>query len=618
VYLAGLVIVGIGLGQVIAFWRDWLALGLWPQVSFRVAAPNPTAAVTNFVWPLLVAELVETRRRWLKLLAGIALGAAAVVMLYTSSRGGWLGMAAGVLILGVRYRRAVWGLGRRVLAHPAWRALVVVGGVVGVGVVAAVVARQWQHSSHGGTLAQARGPFWDVAWDEFLRSPLTGRGLFTFASAYFPVASVPPGLIYNQAHGLVFNLLAETGLIGLAAFGYAGLRLARTLRLSARNASGDEAWQAAAVAGLGATLVHGMFETPYVNPPVMALIALMAAMVSPVVGRGWRNGLLLIPVAALGLWGIWAYHPLHRGIELGDAGDWEGAARQFDEATRRDPLSTWARLQAAYAAHRAGRPARAIELYQAALPREPGYSLNWANLAAAQWAVGDPSAALDSLARARSLAPQAELYAATEQAWRGQPRSLPIDSSGELRGQPESHTPTDADLLDARIAQAAGGRLEVRALEAERALLAAAFEDRQATDTQVLQLADLEVARGEVARAEYLLSYAMAMRGDDALRLDFVRGDLAAARGDLSAAARHYALAWRALSQPDTYGPGTNYAWLVFVRESLRANVAPGLRAPPHPPAVVERLRTLMSWYHALGESDRARELEVHTAGWDR
>jgi len=76
IYLSTLVVVCLALGQVIAFWRDWLALGLLPQVSFRVSAPNPTATGLNFLWPLLLAEMVETRRLWLKSLMGLALAGA--------------------------------------------------------------------------------------------------------------------------------------------------------------------------------------------------------------------------------------------------------------------------------------------------------------------------------------------------------------------------------------------------------------------------------------------------------------------------------------------------------------------------------------------------------------
>ena len=630
IYLSGLVVVAIAVWQVIAFWRDWLALAVGlPEVSFRVSAPNPTAMGLNFTWPLLLAEMVENRRLWLKILMGLTLAGAAVGMFYTSSRGGWLGTGAGVLIFAAVERRTIGALIRRALrvGRPVGRVAAIVGGAIagGVGVVgaiavAAAAARSLQHASHGATLAEARGWYWEAAWATFLRSPVTGQGLFTFASAFLPVWPVPPTQIYNQAHGVIHNLLAETGLLGLAAAALVLIVFVRALRLpngareETRGARGvedprqgaDAVWQTAALAALGAGWTHGLFETPYVSPAAMALTAWMAAMVMPVTGRGWVNGLLMIPVVGLGLWSVWAYQPLHQGIELGNQGQWPAAAARLNEAVRRDPLSTFAKFQAAYAAQRAGDPARAIELYQSALRREPGYSINWANLAAAQWAAGNQAAALDALSHARSLAPPAEVYSRTEIAWRGRPLPpLPL---------------SDSDWLDVRIAQALGGRRAVATLEADRGWLAAEFEARRLRPGQIVQLAGIEVARGDAARARYLLQYAVATRDADPMALHFLRGDLAAAEGDLAAAAQAYTRAWplarRLGAEADgPYGPGTSYGWLVFIRESLRPNLAPELVAPPYPAAFVERLRTLAGWYRTLGQAGAAQAVEEAIAG---
>ncbi|HLE29287.1 MAG TPA: O-antigen ligase family protein [Anaerolineales bacterium] len=597
IYLSTLVVVCLALGQVIAFWRDWLALGLLPQVSFRVSAPNPTATGLNFLWPLLLAEMVETRRLWLKSLMGLALAGAGVAMLYTSSRGGWLGMAAGGAIFAAFKGRMAWAFARRVLAHPVGR----LAAAVGTAAAAAVVVfgmRLVEHASHGATLADARGYYWDTAWKVFLRSPVTGQGLFTFASAFLPVWQVPPSVIYNQAHGVIHNLLAETGLLGLGAAVFMLAQFGRAIpfRHLMRGEAGDELWQMASLASLGANLVHSLFETPYVSPAAMVLAAWMAAMVMPVSGRGRRHGLLMIPVVGLGVWSVWAYQPLHRGIELGNQGQWPAARIQLDEAVRRDPLSTFAKLQAAYVAQRMGDPARAVSLYQIALRREPGYSINWANLAAAQWAMGDQAAALESLAHARSLAPETEVYRRTEAAWLGKPEpAAPL---------------SEADLLDVRIAQLMGKRLEAAALQADRERLSTGFAARRLTAAQIVQLAEIEAARGDFAPAEYLLQYAAATREADPVALQFLRGDLAAARDDLAAAVQWYAMAWEAYPASVEHSPGTNYGWLLFIRESLRPNLAPGLAIPTYPPALVERLKTLVAWQRTLGQLEAAQAVE--------
>jgi len=113
-----------------------------------------------------------------------------------------------------------------------------------------------------------------------------------------------------------------------------------------------------------------------------------------------------------------------------------------------------------------------------------------------------------------------------------------------------------------------------------------------------------------VARARYLLQYAAATRDAEPMALHFLRGDLAAAEGDLAAAVQAYTQAWQAYSAPDEYGPRTSYGWLVFIRESLRPNLAPGLAVLPYPAAVVERLRTLAGWYRTLGQAGAAQAVE--------
>jgi len=594
IYLAGWLVILIGIVQVFNFWRGWLALGLLPPVSYRVAAPNPTANGLNFIWPLLLAEIFETDKRWLKFVMGVMLFSVAVTILYTSSRGGWLGMGVGIVIFALLKGETLRRLARRVWVNPLVRvALSLVALGLAFGVIALAV-RQMRHATHGATLEQARGAYWDTAWQTFLRQPLTGQGLFTYGSAFLPVWPVPPTGLYNQAHGVIHNLLAETGLIGFAAAVFLLITFLRALKWP------QDAWQVAALAALGTALGHSLFETPYVSPSTLVLAALMAALLMPATKRGWRNGVLLIPVAVIGVWAVWAYAPLHRGIELGNNGDWPAAQPQLAEAVRRDPLSTFAKFQAAYAAQRVGDSQRAVELYRAALPHEPGYSINWANFAAAQWANGDHAGALASLAQAHVLAPPAEVYRYTESLWRNQPAAPAVLSADEL--------------LDVRIAQAIGGRLAPAELQADGERLRAVFTRGAATSAQVLQLAEIELLQGNTDRAQYLSHYARATQDFDSAAMRLMSGDLAAAAGDTETAARWYAEAWAAYPPPDYYGPGFDYAWLLFVRESLQASLAPGLTWPPYPRALVERWRTLVEWQKQLGQTEAARAVEASLA----
>lgn len=592
VYLSGAVIAAVAFIQVVLFWRDWLSLGLLPQVSFRVAAPNPTAAFLNFIWTLWLAELIEAKKRWLRAMMIIALAISGVVMFYTSSRGGWIGTGVAILILLLAYRQTWWQVARRLYAHKVTRVFIVVGAVVAIPIAAWLMIQQVNHPTHG-SFFESRSEFWPVAWESFLRSPLTGTGLFTYGSSYLPTLSVPPRGMFNQAHGLVFNLLAETGLLGIGAAIFAFIVFIKNVGQVVNLSYTESHWRVAALASLGAALAHSMFETIYVNPPVMALAAIATATLLPTISRSWRNGVMLIAVVVCAVWGVWAYEPLHRGIEVGNEGKWKESSQVLDEALKRDPFSTWAKLQAGYAAQRTNNYARAIQLYQESLKREPGYALNWANLAAAQWANGNRDEAKLTLARARVLAPDVTLFQVAESKWTGTPTPL-----------------IKLDEVEERIALVLTGKLPVDELTKDRERLAARFQNGEALSSEVIQLAEIEIARKNFSRAEYLLHYAVAMRGGDSIALEFAYGDLDAARGDVRLATEHYARAWELYYQPLLFGEGTAYGWLFFVRESFRENISPELNVAPMPNHIVARAELLAAWYRSVGEDDRAKKIE--------
>ena len=589
IYLSGAVIAVVAFVQVILFWRDWLTLGLLPQASFRVAAPNPTAAFLNFIWTLWLAELIESKRWWQRIILIAMLILSGIVMLYTSSRGGWLGMASGAFVFVLIYRHSLFNLARAIYSRPILRIVIALSAVVAVVVVSAIAMRQWSHATHAPTIASSREEFWPPAWEAFLRSPISGTGLFTYSSTYLASLSVPPRGIFNQAHGLVFNLLSETGLIGLGAAIFALIVFVKNVGQVANLPDTESHWRAAALASLGGTFAHSFVETTYVNPPVMALIAIACAMVMPISSRGWRNGIILIGFCVCALWGVWAYQPLHEGVELGNEGRWKEAAALLDEAIKRDPFSTWTKLQSGYASHRSGSYTRAIDLYRQALKREPSYSMNWANLAAAQWANGDREGAKLTLARARSLAPDSIHFQTVESKWTGAPPPL-----------------IKQDEVEERIALVITGKLLVDELTKDRERLAASFESREIVFSQVIQLAEIEIAQKNLPRANYLLKYATAMRGDSPITLEFAYGDLDAARGDLRSAALHYARAWELYSLQDD----TGYGWLIFMREGFRENIAPELAVMPLPRYMIIRLQTLSMWYRTLGEEELANRFE--------
>ena len=162
------------------------------------------------------------------------------------------------------------------------------------------------------------------------------------------------------------------------------------------------------------------------------------------------------------------------------------------------------------------------------------------------------------------------------------------------------------DEVEERIALVITGKLPADELTKDRERLTASFEVEEIVFSQVIQLAEIEIAQKNLLRADYLLKYATAMRGDSPITLEFAYGDLDAARGDLRSAALHYARAWELYSLQDD----TGYGWLIFMREGFRENIAPELAVMPLPRYMIIRLQTLSMWYRTLGEEELANRFE--------
>jgi hypothetical protein len=89
--------------------------------------------------------------------------------------------------------------------------------------------------------------YWRVAWDAFLSSSIVGIGPGSYYTLW------PVGQAWYHAHNIVMTTAAETGLVGLAALGFAGWQLLQLMR------SHPWAWQTAVIAGL---LAHSLIDEP--------------------------------------------------------------------------------------------------------------------------------------------------------------------------------------------------------------------------------------------------------------------------------------------------------------------------------------------------------------------
>lgn len=180
-------------------------------------------------------------RRWRERAAGVALGAASLVVLIgAGSRTAWLSLvgALAVSALGLAYSRLRRRFGPRAAAGAGLGAA-----AVGLAGLVAVTAALWQES----TFAQRR-TIWGLVWDRIADRPLAGHGFF----AFWDVPELIAGhelLQDGSAHNSALEVLLGTGLIGLAPFAVIAVAAALNAGRDLVGNPGADTWLwAAAVA----------------------------------------------------------------------------------------------------------------------------------------------------------------------------------------------------------------------------------------------------------------------------------------------------------------------------------------------------------------------------------
>jgi O-antigen ligase len=254
------------------------------RVQGSFGHPNQYGGFLAFVIPVAaMLALTSTVPRAARILAGIATVFAVPALLFSYARGAILALAIATLVwFGFRRPRV---------------ALLAVLAAVLIGVFFTPAAlRQRFNPQAGQQDVPLRADIWGSAVDIYSRHPALGVGLGNFSVAY---AALPSTLanasqrrLLNQ-HGLIIppnaqnlylGVLAEEGILGLAALTLLGLVTARIVWLGLRIR--DPAGRAVAL-GLGASLltlaIHGMFEVMLFTElafPLFALIAVTAGFVA--------------------------------------------------------------------------------------------------------------------------------------------------------------------------------------------------------------------------------------------------------------------------------------------------------------------------------------------------
>lgn len=665
--IASAIVSFMGLAEVLRWYISWLQTSgagqLWPDVPFRLAGllghANTTADYLLLLIPLAIGSWIERPRPGPRILLSLWLVGAFVTLFFTSSRGGYLGLAAGlatlaVLVLAAKTAPLEWIKGLR--SRPLALASLVILALSGGALVLALGMYQLQHPSHIGGFG-ARFPYWKVAVDAFRSSPIWGIGPGLYGTRFFQTYSVPPTTPFVHAHNYLLTVAGEAGIIGLGAVIWLASALALALWRAWRDSDQRQRLFLAAVsAALTGVAVHNLFDNLLGAPAVVvsAIVVVAAALHRPkgphVAGPDvpW----LALPAAlllAFNAWSLLAYTAHVRGLRPAQGERWSEAAPLLEEAARYDPAFAFYHLQSGFAwgtlAAQGGDDEalqKAIAGYEKGVALDASYSTNYANLAALYWQAGRTTEALEKMRRAQELAPQEATY------------PLNLGAYYEALGQGEEATANYRRALeinrgwtDAPYWQQTGPRRETLAgwlkdnppptppqnptgyadylLAGQAALAANHFQEaleffRSASDINPASieanqgLGQAYQALGDTERADHYLEIANQLPADPLsrkLKPLLAWGDLAVQQGREDEALERYELAFSMVNRYSAFGPGTwgwsPYGWQMFYRESLVPDVLPQVIRLDITPEMAQRFLRLGKILEKRGETGKAR-----------
>lgn len=355
--------------------------------------PNFLAGYLALAVFLTLSAVIAARRPWARVLLGGALALQALALLFTQTRGAWLGTVVGLVAFITCLFALRGGPWRRVLLGTGIAAAVVLVGLRAAAPVLApgtLLARAANILSPTEETASIRLALWRLGAPQVLTRPWLGYGPDTIAAVFQRVYGAElveaegsfTGSQYDRGENAVLDTLLAAGGVGGLSVVVVGLLVARAVAaLVTRKALTKELSGAASVAGATAALVAHLTAQQF-NVEVVGASFLAWTLAGGLIGIAWhRDGDALVNGAASD-----AEHlnrPLAAGL-LGAAlllaaglGWWEVR-----------PLRAGVVYEAGLSLQRAARPVEAIPLLERANTLWPHYYLFWAELAYANRAAG--------------------------------------------------------------------------------------------------------------------------------------------------------------------------------------------------------------------------------------
>ncbi len=610
----------------IRWYREWLQVnpGQWvPFIQYRLPSANLLAVLLNMVFVLALTRWFFTRSIFGRVVLALYLLLALFLIFLSSSRGGWIGLAFGLLVLAGASLLVARDWWQRAWTYLSNRKLLLAGliltALAGASLVGWYFIQQDKLPTHA-SLFTSRDIFWPAALKAFTASPLLGQGPHTFGIAYLLHNSLPPDQFYGYAHNIYLDLLSGSGLLGLAAFLYLVYRVARIyLRRLRGPASPHLPVLLGALGAAAVVLAHGFFDSVHHNVPASAWI--LAILTGTALGsqaplkkpsRAAVLPFLLLPLLA---WlNIWALAPYQAGLAHAGKEDYARAAQDFELAARRDPYLalTHQQLGLARAVLAQDDPQThlkpAIQAFERAAALDPYWALNHLNLGALYLQDGQTNAAIPRFEQAVQAARRCALC------------YLNLGLAYEASGQAQPASEAYARVMALYPQGATGSFWDTSALRA--AARDAFLEERPPApvwtlaELQAQQQASPHNAYPYLRLARWYLedqqpALAAEMLNLAALTEDFqytdlwLKAEIAAAQGDYAQAAAEGEWILELMTAPGAAMPGTfgkmEYAVVSLRRAVMLRELVPTVTALPLAGEWQARAAQLAAWKAQAG-----------------
>ncbi|MCF7917138.1 MAG: O-antigen ligase family protein [Candidatus Omnitrophica bacterium] len=231
--------------------------------------PNNFAAYLSLLIPIVIGlSLLKFKNKIYKIGVMLLLALSITTLLFTFSRGGWLGFLAGASLLMVLLRKYRVGL-------------VAIGGFIAF--LSFLPQLQERFLCTFSAFGDAnRFTIWQGAWGMIKENPILGKGLGTFMD-YSLQYTEGFGIYY--AHNCYLQIWAETGIFSLLSFLiFSGLLLYLAIKSTKKDITSNLSILSIGIScGIFGFLVHSFFDTQLYSVQLQAFFWLMAGILFAVV-----------------------------------------------------------------------------------------------------------------------------------------------------------------------------------------------------------------------------------------------------------------------------------------------------------------------------------------------